>query len=149
MSNTGQRRFLVLYVDGTEAELSPEGFAELLHTHAAGKSLIFRFLNITSSAGIAWVILGLAGQIAFAGRMVLQWILSEHNKRSVVPVGFWWMSLAGASMLLVYFIWRRDIVGVLGQSTGWLIYTRNLWLIYCERLSVLSLASTKDPNPTS
>jgi lipid-A-disaccharide synthase-like uncharacterized protein len=36
-------------------------------------------------------------------------------------------------MLLAYFIWRRDIVGVLGQSTGWFIYLRNLWLIYRER----------------
>ncbi|MGD8441818.1 MAG: lipid-A-disaccharide synthase N-terminal domain-containing protein [Holophagae bacterium] len=83
--------------------------------------------------GIAWVVLGLLGQVVFAGRMIVQWLISERSRRSVVPVAFWWMSLAGASMLLVYFLWRRDIVGVLGQCTGWIIYLRNLVLIYRER----------------
>jgi lipid-A-disaccharide synthase-like uncharacterized protein len=40
------------------------------------------------------------------------------------------MSLVGASMLLVYFIWRKDVIGILGLSTGWLIYARNLYFIY-------------------
>jgi lipid-A-disaccharide synthase-like uncharacterized protein len=73
--------------------------------------------------------------------MLLQWLVSERSRRSVVPVGFWWLSLLGASMLLVYFVWRRDIVGVVGQSTGWIIYGRNLWLIYRERHA----ASTAGP----
>ncbi|HHQ49151.1 MAG TPA: hypothetical protein ENK19_09765 [Acidobacteria bacterium] len=77
-----------------------------------------------------WVALGLLGQVLFTGRMVVQWLVSEKRKRSVVPVIFWWMSLGGATMLLIYFLWRKDIVGVLGQSTGWFIYSRNLWLIY-------------------
>jgi len=47
-----------------------------------------------------------------------------------VPVGFWWGSLFGGLMLFAYFIWRKDIVGILGQSTGLLIYARNLILIY-------------------
>jgi lipid-A-disaccharide synthase-like uncharacterized protein len=64
--------------------------------------------------------------------MLLQWLVSERTRRSVVPVGFWWLSLVGASMLLVYFIWRRDIVGVLGQCAGWVVYGRNLWLIHRE-----------------
>jgi lipid-A-disaccharide synthase-like uncharacterized protein len=50
-------------------------------------------------------------------------------------VAFWWMSLVGASMLLVYFIWRRDIVGILGQATGWFIYIRNLVLIHKSGVS--------------
>jgi lipid-A-disaccharide synthase-like uncharacterized protein len=50
----------------------------------------------------------------------------------VVPVAFGWMSLAGASMLLGTFVWRRDIVGVLGQSIGWVVYLRNLRLIRGE-----------------
>ena len=62
--------------------------------------------------------------------MLVQWLASERNRRSVVPVGFWWMSLGGATLLLVYFVWRKDVVGVLGQATGWLIYVRNLSLIY-------------------
>lgn len=146
---SGDRQFRIEYLDGSSETLSPEEFAELIHANSVGRSFLFRFLNISSTAGIAWVVLGLVGQIAFAGRMVLQWILSERQGRSIVPVGFWWMSLAGASMLLSYFIWRRDIVGVLGQCTGWLIYIRNLWLIYRERWSSEEATTTPDPSPTS
>ena len=74
--------------------------------------------------------LGFLGQALFAGRMLVQWLVSERQRRSVVPTVFWWMSLGGASMLLVYFVWRRDIVGVVGQTTGWIIYLRNLWFIH-------------------
>ncbi|MEM9416080.1 MAG: lipid-A-disaccharide synthase N-terminal domain-containing protein [Planctomycetota bacterium] len=80
-----------------------------------------------------WVALGLLGQVLFTGRMLVQWLSSERAKRSVVPPAFWWLSLTGAAMLLAYFIWRTDIVGILGQATGFLIYARNLWLIYMRR----------------
>ncbi|MAE60392.1 MAG: hypothetical protein CMJ49_03445, partial [Planctomycetaceae bacterium] len=53
-----------------------------------------------------WVVIGLGGQVLFAGRLVVQWVASEKQRRSVVPNAFWWMALGGASMLLVYFIWR-------------------------------------------
>jgi len=95
-----------------------------------GAGGLFSFLDITSWTGVLWVGIGLLGQVMFTGRMLVQWIASEREKSSVVPVAFWWMSLLGASMLLVYFIWRVDVVGVLGQATGWSIYLRNLWLIY-------------------
>ena len=62
----------------------------------------------------------------------MQWLASEREKKSVVPPAFWWMSLIGASMLLLYFMWRRDMVGILGQSFGWFIYVRNLKMIYRE-----------------
>ena len=70
------------------------------------------------------------GQVLFTGRMVVQWIASEKAQRSVIPTAFWWMSLGGATMLIIYFIWRVDIVGIVGQATGWFIYVRNLWFIY-------------------
>lgn len=90
---------------------------------------LFRLLNIASPTGIAWVGLGLLGQALFTGRMLVQWLVSERARRSVVPPAFWWLSLGGATMLLVYFAWRKDIVGLLGQGTGFLIYARNLWLL--------------------
>src|SRR5690606_17527240 len=80
-----------------------------------------------------WVSVGLLGQLLFTFRMVLQWLASEKEHKSVVPVGFWWGSLLGGLMLLTYFIWRKDIVGIIGQSTGAFIYARNLWLIYAGR----------------
>lgn len=91
---------------------------------------LFRVLDITSFGGVAWVLIGFAGQFLFTGRMVVQWLASEKAGRSVVPAIFWWLSLTGSSMLIIYFSWRIDIVGILGQSTGWFIYLRNLWLIH-------------------
>ncbi|MCB1232722.1 MAG: lipid-A-disaccharide synthase N-terminal domain-containing protein [Verrucomicrobiae bacterium] len=87
-------------------------------------------MNITSVTGILWVALGFVGQALFMGRMLVQWWASEKVKSAVVPPAFWWLSLIGSSMLMTYFIWRVEIVGFLGQSTGWLIYIRNLWFIY-------------------
>lgn len=97
---------------------------------------LFALFNITTWFGVLWVALGLLGQVLFTGRMVVQWIASEKEKRSVVPAVFWYMSLAGATMLMVYFIWRKDIVGVLGQSAGWGIYARNVFLIRKHRDTV-------------
>ena len=98
------------------------------HEGSAGRPA-YRLLNITSPAGVAWVGLGLLGQLLFTGRMIVQWLTSERARQSVVPPAFWWMSLGGAAMLLAYFAWRKDIVGLIGQGTGFLIYARNLWLL--------------------
>lgn len=109
---------------------SPEAFAQRLLQSDHRRPWYQRVLNITSSAGIAWVAIGMAGQLLFTGRMLVQWLVSERERRSVVPAAFWWMSLGGGIMLLVYFIWRKDIVGVLGQGLGTVVYLRNLMLIY-------------------
>jgi len=126
----GAPRYVLHYLDGRVERVSPDEFARRLSAQAAERGFLYRLLNITSPIGIGWVLLGLLGQVLFTGRMLVQWLASERQRRSVVPVAFWWMSLAGASMLLVYFLWRKDIIGVLGQSAGWVVYTRNLWLIY-------------------
>jgi lipid-A-disaccharide synthase-like uncharacterized protein len=120
----------VLWQDGRRERLTPDEFAALLYHEFSGRNRLFAFLNITSPIGVAWVGLGLLGQILFAGHMIVQWITSERERRSVVPVAFWWMSLAGAALLIVYFIWRKDVIGVLGQSTGLVVYGRNLRLIH-------------------
>jgi lipid-A-disaccharide synthase-like uncharacterized protein len=126
----GSHRFVLHRNDGREEHLSPEAFAALVVEEEAGRAWWLHFLNISSVTGLLWVSLGLAGQLIFTGRMLLQWLASERERRSVVPVSFWWLSLAGSSMLVAYFLWRRDAVGVLGQGSGWVIYLRNLWLIY-------------------
>lgn len=92
--------------------------------------LLYVLFNISSPWGILWVCVGFTGQALFTLRMVVQWIASEREKRSVIPIGFWWGSLFGGMLLLVYFIWRKDIVGIVGQSTGVFVYARNLALIY-------------------
>lgn len=97
---------------------------------AQAQNWLFRILNITSWAGLAWVTLGFVGQALFFARLLVQWMASEKERRSVVPVGFWWFSLLGGVMLFSYFVWRRDVVGVLGQTTGVVVYARNLRIIY-------------------
>lgn len=110
--------------------LTPEQFADRIYDEQVSVAWWKRVLNISSPMGVAWVLVGLLGQLLFTGRMLVQWLVSEKEKRSVVPEAFWWMSLAGATMLLVYFAWRKDAVGILGQGMGWVIYIRNLILIY-------------------
>jgi lipid-A-disaccharide synthase-like uncharacterized protein len=83
-----------------------------------------------------WLVLGFAGQAAFSGRFIVQWLASEREGRSVVPVTFWLLSIVGSMILLVYAVHRRDPVFVLGQATGVFIYLRNLHLIRREARSV-------------
>lgn len=121
----------VVRVDGET--LAPEAFVARLYDaqrQQQSRGLLYVLFNITTPWGILWVSLGFLGQALFTFRMVLQWLVSERHKRSLVPVGFWWGSLFGGLMLLVYFCWRKDIVGVVGQSTGAFVYARNLVLIY-------------------
>lgn len=94
---------------------------------------VFIAFNITTLAGVLWVSIGLLGQLLFTGRMIIQWLVSEKEHRSVVPPIFWYLSLIGATMLLAYFIWRKDLVGILGQATGFFIYIRNVYLIHSNR----------------
>ena len=80
-----------------------------------------------------WLIVGFVGQALFSMRFVLQWVQSERAKRSVIPVAFWYFSLAGSIVLLAYAIHREDPVFILGQAGGIVIYLRNLFLISRER----------------
>lgn len=117
--------------DGSRT-LSAEAFAAEVGKQQQKKqsgSWWLRVFDITSAQGLLWVLLGFAGQFMFTGRMLVQWIASEKAKRSVVPPAFWWMSLFGSTMLIVYFWWRVDVVGILGQTTGWVVYIRNLLLL--------------------
>ena len=81
----------------------------------------------------AWVVLGFMAQALFMMRFVVQWVASERAKRSVVPVAFWFFSLGGGALLLIYAIQREDPVFILGQALGLFIYIRNIWLIANER----------------
>lgn len=86
----------------------------------------------------AWILLGFVAQAMFTMRFLVQWIASERAKRSVVPVAFWFFSLGGGSLLLVYAIQRQDPVFIAGQAFGLFIYVRNLWLIANEHRAAMS-----------
>lgn len=80
-----------------------------------------------------WVALGFLAQGMFTMRFVVQWLASERAGKSVIPLAFWFFSMAGGMMLLVYAIQRRDPVFIAGQSLGLLVYVRNLMLIRREK----------------
>lgn len=84
-----------------------------------------------------WLIIGFLGQALFSARFIIQWIASEKQRKSVVPLAFWYFSLLGGLVLLAYAIHRRDPVFVLGQAFGAVIYVRNLYFIYRERRTPL------------
>ena len=79
------------------------------------------------------VVVGFAGQGLFAMRFILQWLTSEGQRKSVIPLAFWYFSIGGGSVLLLYAIWRQDPVIICGQGLGLFIYFRNLYFIYRTR----------------
>ena len=79
---------------------------------------------------IGLLIWGSAGQVIFTLRFVYQWMYSQKRKASILPMGFWLISLIGSSIIVSYAIFRRDPVLFIGQLTGFIVYGRNLWLIY-------------------
>lgn len=86
-----------------------------------------------SAEQIVMYSIGFAGQALFSARFLIQWVTSEKNRKSVIPLAFWYFSLAGGATLFVYAFWQRDPVIMLGQGGGLFIYARNLWLIHRER----------------
>ncbi len=82
-----------------------------------------------TSINTMWLAVGFLGQGLFSARFLVQWICSERAKKSVIPVSFWYLSLCGSVLLLVYAIHRKDPVFIIGQTMGNLIYARNLILI--------------------
>jgi lipid-A-disaccharide synthase-like uncharacterized protein len=125
--------FVTLDTSSGDERITVQEFVDRLwraQREVASHGWLYRVLNITTPFGMVWVTLGFAGQALFTWRMLLQWWASERLKRSVVPASFWWASLIGGLMLLVYFVWRKDVVGVVGQSTGAFVYARNLVLIH-------------------
>ena len=75
-----------------------------------------------------WLGVGFLGQAFFFSRFLVQWLASEKAGRSIFPMAFWYLSLSGGFVLLVYAVYRRDPVFIIGQSTGTFIYLRNIRL---------------------
>ncbi|MGQ0627128.1 MAG: lipid-A-disaccharide synthase N-terminal domain-containing protein [Phycisphaerales bacterium] len=136
--------FRILYRDGTttpvidaaslRALLGDTGYAQAIES--SGNAL-FRIAKVTGWAGFFWVFVGFVGQMLFFGRMFVQWLVAEKEKKAVIPESFWWFSFFGGLMLFTYFAWRQDIVGVIGQTSGIVIYARNLRLIHKQKRRAL------------
>lgn len=90
------------------------------------------FYEIVTGADIPSLLLfwGAAGQVVFSLRFVYQWIYSERRKESILPPGFWVISLIGSFMLIIYAVFRLDPVIFIGQLFGTVVYSRNIYLHY-------------------
>lgn len=86
-----------------------------------------------SDQSLGWLALGFAGQALFSARFLVQWVYSERHRQSLIPVAFWYFSLAGGATLFAYALHIGDPVFILGQSLGVLIYSRNLYFIHRQR----------------
>ena len=78
----------------------------------------------------AWLVFGLLGQAIFGARFIVQWIASERKRESHIPLIFWYLSIVGGIITTGYAIHKRDIVFIIGQGAGLVVYVRNLMLIH-------------------
>ncbi len=91
---------------------------------------MIEYFNNLTEIEVIFLIIGFIGQGLFASRFIVQWIYSEKKGESQIPLVFWYLSIFGGIGLLVYAIFRKDPVIIVGQTFGIFIYLRNLILIY-------------------
>jgi lipid-A-disaccharide synthase-like uncharacterized protein len=102
----------------------------------------YRFL------GLDWsylMVLGFIGNALFSMRFLVQWLASERQGESIIPVSFWYWSIAGSALMCIYFIFRRDPVGILAYLPNSLIYIRNLMLIRKRKFAFTAAAPSQHP----
>ena len=87
-------------------------------------------LNNLSFSEFLWVSFGTLGQLIFFSRWIIQWLSSEKYKSSIIPVAFWWCSLFGGIITLIYAHHIGSFPFMLAQAIGIVVYFRNLLLIY-------------------
>ena len=92
------------------------------------------YVSALGTREMLWIAIGFAGQFLFMMRFLWQWIQSERQQRSIIPIAFWYFSLAGGVTLFAYAVHRRDPVFITGQMLGLGVYIRNLILIRRERI---------------
>ncbi|MBU6234595.1 MAG: lipid-A-disaccharide synthase N-terminal domain-containing protein [Alphaproteobacteria bacterium] len=104
-----------------------------MSTNTAAHHAVLSIFDGPLTGDDIWLIIGFLGQALFFGRFLVQWIVSEKKGRSVIPDVFWYFSLGGGLVLMVYAIHRQDPVFIMGQSVGLFVYVRNIMLVWRER----------------
>ena len=95
-------------------------------------TFLLEFIPHGSVTALVWAGIGLIGQALFMSRFLIQLWKSEKAKKSVLPIEFWYFSIAGGLVTLSYAIYRRDLVFTLAQILGLVVYFRNLHLVRRE-----------------
>ena len=94
---------------------------------------MINYFSSLSNYEMLLLIIGFTGQALFASRFIYQWIYSERKGESIIPIGFWYLSILGGIGLLTYAILRKAPVIISGQTFGIFIYLRNIILIYRKK----------------
>ena len=95
--------------------------------------LILLDLNNLNFNEFLWVAFGTIGQLVFFSRWIIQWLSSEKNKSSIIPIPCWWCSLIGGLITLIYAKHIGSFPFMLAQAIGIIVYSRNLILIYRDK----------------
>jgi lipid-A-disaccharide synthase-like uncharacterized protein len=110
-------------------------------------------LTTMDTTGMIWLAIGLAGNVIFGSRFLVQWIASERAGESTVPPCFWYLSIVGSSIFLLYAVhigmtagWSLGIPLVLSYGPNMLPYVRNIMLIRKKRRELI-FSSTERPGP--
>ena len=69
----------------------------------------------------SWYIyaLGFVGQILFSARVLVQWLMSEKQKKVVNPTIFWVLSLVASIVYFVYAYLRNDFSIIFFNHSCW------------------------------
>ena len=94
-----------------------------------------------------WLLVGFVGQGLFAIRWLVQWFTSERQRRSVIPISFWYLSMVGSVVLLAYSIFKEDPVFIMGSVFNSAVYARNLYLIHRSRAADASREEVESAKP--
>lgn len=108
--------------------------AAAIYILSGEQNFIDQFFNNSISPGL--IIFGSLGQLIFTLRFIYQWFYSYRKHESTLPLGFWIISLTGSLLIVSYAIIRRDPVLILGQSTGLIAYSRNIYLLYRSKREI-------------
>jgi lipid-A-disaccharide synthase-like uncharacterized protein len=109
----------------------------------------YMWWSSTATIEIIWLSIGVAAQLMFSMRFIVQWIASERARQSIVPEVFWYFSFMGGALLFAYAIYRMDPVFILGQGMGLLIYARNIDLIWQKKRHTTILGEATSPDHAS
>lgn len=91
---------------------------------------LVRWWVATPTKELIWIGIGLIAQLLFSMRFLVQWVATEKARASIIPETFWYFSFFGGLLLLAYACYRADPVFILGQATGLVIYSRNIYFIW-------------------
>ena len=94
-----------------------------------------------------WKVVGWVGNAVFFSRFLVQWYATEKLKRVVVPVAFWWLSLSGSFLLLIYSLRQRDSVFIFAYAFTWIPYIRNLLIHHRHSNAQLDCPLCERRNP--